>query len=66
MRLIQGSQRETDELQRSVRADMRAVGRVLHLGRQTAVAEGSLLDAAGKLYAQATTTCLVSDIPIKC
>jgi hypothetical protein len=31
MRLIQGSQRETEELQRAVRADMRAVGRVLEL-----------------------------------
>lgn len=42
---------------------MRATGRVLHLGRQTAMAEGSLFDAAGKLYAQATTTCLVFDTP---
>jgi hypothetical protein len=31
MRLILGSQRETDELQRAVRGDLRAVGRVLEL-----------------------------------
>jgi uncharacterized protein (TIGR00369 family) len=51
---------------RAVRTEtgpMRATGRVLHLGRQTAMAEGSLLDSAGKLYAQATTTCLVFDAP---
>lgn len=51
---------------RAVRTEtgpMRATGRVLHLGRQTAMAEGSLQDATGKLYAQATTTCLVFDTP---
>ncbi len=51
---------------RAVRAEtgpMRATGRVLHLGRRTAMAEGSLVDAAGKLYAQATTTCLIFDLP---
>jgi type VI protein secretion system component VasK len=31
LRLIQGNQRETDELQRAVRSDMRSVGRVLEL-----------------------------------
>lgn len=51
---------------RAVRTEsgpLRATGRVLYLGRQTAMAEGSLLDATGKLYAQATTTCLVFDTP---
>jgi uncharacterized protein (TIGR00369 family) len=42
---------------------VRAEGRVLHLGRQTAMAEASLVDADGRLYAQATTTCLVFDMP---
>jgi uncharacterized protein (TIGR00369 family) len=39
--------------------EVRAVGRVLHLGAKTASAEGQLLDASGKLYAHATTTCLI-------
>jgi uncharacterized protein (TIGR00369 family) len=38
---------------------LRAIGRVLHLGSRVATAEGRLLDAAGKLYAHATTTCIV-------
>jgi uncharacterized protein (TIGR00369 family) len=38
---------------------MNAVGRVIHLGRQTAVAEASLLDASERVYAQASTTCLI-------
>lgn len=42
---------------------MTAVGRVLHLGGRTAMAEASLSDAHGKLYAQASTTCLVFDLP---
>src|SRR5882724_9730520 len=42
---------------------MSAVGWVVHLGRQTAMAEGSLSDARGKLFAQASTTCLIFDVP---
>ena len=42
---------------------MRAIGRVVHAGRRTAVAEGSLVDESGKLYAQSNTTCLIFDIP---
>jgi uncharacterized protein (TIGR00369 family) len=38
---------------------MRCEGRIVHRGRQTATAEGRLLDAAGKLYAHATTTCMI-------
>jgi len=38
---------------------MSAVGWVVHLGRQTAMAEGSLSDARGRLFAQASTTCLI-------
>ena len=39
--------------------EVRAEGTVTHLGRRMAVAEGRLIDAAGKLYATASTTCLV-------
>jgi len=42
---------------------MTAIGRVIHLGRQTAMAEASLSDASGKLFAQASTTCLIFDVP---
>jgi len=38
---------------------IRAEGKVIHIGNQTAIAEGRITDAQGKLYAHATTTCLV-------
>ena len=38
---------------------LRAVGRTLHVGKRMATAEGRLEDASGKLYAHATTTCIV-------
>lgn len=38
---------------------LRAIGTVLHCGRQLATAEGRIVDAEGRLYAHATTTCLV-------
>jgi uncharacterized protein (TIGR00369 family) len=38
---------------------LRAIGKVLHCGRQLATAEGRIVDAEGRLYAHATTTCLV-------
>ena len=38
---------------------LRAIGKVVHLGNRIATAEGRLEDAAGKLYAHATTTCIV-------
>jgi uncharacterized protein (TIGR00369 family) len=38
---------------------LRAIGTVLHSGRQLATAEGKIVDAHGRLYAHATTTCLV-------
>jgi uncharacterized protein (TIGR00369 family) len=41
---------------------LRAVGKVLHGGRQLATAEGKLVDARGRLYAHATTTCLVFEV----
>ena len=39
------------------------VGTVIHAGRRSAVAEGRLLDASGRLYATASTTCLLFDLP---
>ena len=39
---------------------LRAEGKLIHAGRTTAVAEGRLVDEAGKLYAHATTTCLIT------
>ena len=38
---------------------VRAEGRVIHRGRTVATAEGHLKDAGGKLYAHATTTCMI-------
>lgn len=42
---------------------LRAEGRVVTVSRRVAVAEGRLHDAAGRLYALATTTCLVFPLP---
>ena len=42
---------------------LRAEGKVVHVGGRTGIAEGRLVDARGKLYAFATTTCLVFDFP---
>ncbi|HTQ77726.1 MAG TPA: PaaI family thioesterase [Burkholderiales bacterium] len=38
---------------------IRARGKVVHLGRQTATAEARLEDASGKLYAHGSTTCII-------
>ena len=38
---------------------VRAEGAVLHAGSRTALAEARLVDAAGKLLAHATSTCLI-------
>ena len=38
---------------------LRAIGKVVHVGKRIATAEARLEDAAGKLYAHATTTCIV-------
>ena len=43
-------------------APLRATGTVIHCGRQLATAEGRIMGADGKLYAHATTTCLVFDM----
>lgn len=42
---------------------VRAEGKVLHCGRQLATAEARLFGPDGTLYAHATTTCLVFDMP---
>lgn len=39
--------------------EIRAEGRAVHVGRRTATAEGRMVDAAGKLYATGTTTCIL-------
>ena len=44
---------------------VRAEGTTIHVGGQTATAEGRLTGPDGKLYAHATTTCLVFDFPPK-
>ncbi|RYX90250.1 MAG: PaaI family thioesterase [Comamonadaceae bacterium] len=42
---------------------LRAIGTVIHCGRQLATAEARIVGADGKLYAHATTTCLVFETP---
>lgn len=44
---------------------VRAEGRVIHCGRQLATAEARLVGPDGTLYAHATTTCLVFEVPAK-
>lgn len=47
---------------RAARAEtgaLRAEGRCIHAGRRTATAERRMIDGDGKVYATATTTCLV-------
>lgn len=41
---------------------VRAEGKVIQVGRQIGTAEGRLYDASGRLYAHATTTCLIFSI----
>ena len=42
---------------------VRAIGKVLHGGRQLASAEASLVGPDGTLYAHAIATCLIFDLP---
>jgi uncharacterized protein (TIGR00369 family) len=44
---------------------LRAIGTVIHCGRQLATAEGRIVGPDGKLYAHATTTCLVFEVPAR-
>lgn len=41
---------------------LRAIATVLHSGRQLATAEGRIVGPDGKLYAHASTTCLVFEV----
>ncbi len=41
---------------------LRAIGTVIHCGKQLATAEGRIVGPDGKLYAHATTTCLVFEM----
>jgi uncharacterized protein (TIGR00369 family) len=43
--------------------ELAAEGLIVHGGRRSAVAEGKVLDAKGRLCATASTTCLVFDLP---
>jgi uncharacterized protein (TIGR00369 family) len=38
---------------------IRAEGRLIHRGRTVATSDGTVKDRAGKLYAHATTTCMI-------
>ncbi len=40
---------------------VRAEGKVIHAGRQVATAEGRIVGPDGRLYAHATTTCMIFD-----
>lgn len=42
---------------------LRATGRLIHCGDRLATAEARIEDEHGKLYAHATTTCLVFELP---
>jgi uncharacterized protein (TIGR00369 family) len=43
---------------------VRAIGQLIHLGGQTATADARLVGPDGKLYAHASTTCLVFDLRV--
>ena len=42
---------------------LRAEGKLIHLGRRMATADGRLTGPDGKLYAHASTTCFIFDTP---
>ncbi|WP_460146189.1 PaaI family thioesterase [Pseudomonas sp. H3_H08] len=42
---------------------VRAQGKLIHAGSRIATAEGRIVGPDGKLYAHATTTCLIFDFP---
>lgn len=43
----------------STTGKLRAIGKLVHAGKRVATAEGRLEDESGKLYAHASTTCIV-------
>jgi len=48
----------TRPLRRDV-GEVRCEAKVIHAGNRTATSEGRIVDAAGKIYAHGTTTCIV-------
>ncbi|MBL6599049.1 MAG: PaaI family thioesterase [Alphaproteobacteria bacterium] len=53
-------------LVRAITADvgeLTAEGSIIHQGRRIATADGRIVDADGKLYAHANTTCMIVPIP---
>ena len=42
---------------------VRAEGKVIQVGNRVGIAEGRIVDVDGKIYAHATTTCLVFPLP---
>jgi uncharacterized protein (TIGR00369 family) len=42
---------------------VRAEGKAIHVGTRIGIAEATIIDADGKLYAHATTTCLIFPLP---
>jgi len=53
-------------LVRAITADvgeLTAEGSIIHQGRRIATADGRIVDANGKLYAHANTTCMIVPIP---
>ena len=54
LNIVRAASRETGPL--------RAIGTVIHCGRQLATAEERIVGPDGKLYAHATTTCLVFEL----
>jgi len=51
VKFLRGMSRDTGPVE--------CVGTVTHIGRRTALAEARLMDAGGKLYATATSSCLI-------
>ena len=43
--------------------EIAAEGKIVHVGRQTALAEGTVRDRRNRVVATATTTCLLFDLP---
>lgn len=42
---------------------VRAEGKIIQVGSQVGIAEGRIIDVDGKIYAHATTTCLIFKLP---
>ena len=51
VKFLRGMTKDTGQVQ--------CIGTVTHMGRRTALAEARIIDGNGKLYATATSTCMV-------